>query len=123
MLGRVQRAKEATEKVIAACRQLKQSLMRHLFTYGPVPIDQADKVELKELDYGTVPKSWKTLPLSDCSHVQTGVAKGRQLNTTDTITVPYFACRQCARWFVDLREIKKIAIRPNELLRFSLKIW
>jgi type I restriction enzyme S subunit len=121
VLGRVQRAKEATEKVIAACRQLKQSLMRHLFTYGPVPIDQADKVELKELDYGTVPKSWKTLPLSDCSHVQTGVAKGRQLNTIDTITVPYLRVANVQDGFLDLREIKKITIRPNELLRFSLK--
>ena len=63
--------------------------MRHLFTYGPVPFDQADKVELKDTDYGAVPDVWQTSPLSECCRVQTGVAKGRQLNTTDTITVPY----------------------------------
>ncbi|MBI4735027.1 MAG: restriction endonuclease subunit S [candidate division NC10 bacterium] len=65
VLRTVQRAKEATEKVIAATRQLKASLMKHLFTYGPVPLHQADMVPLKDTEIGPIPDAWQVVPLGE----------------------------------------------------------
>ncbi|MEK7281785.1 MAG: restriction endonuclease subunit S, partial [Chloroflexota bacterium] len=52
VLSTIQRAIETQDKIIAAARELKKSLMRHLFTYGPVSVAEAEKVSLKETEIG-----------------------------------------------------------------------
>jgi len=65
VLSTVQRAIEVTEQVIQSTKELKKSLMKYLFTYGAVPLDEADKVKLKETEIGMVPEEWKVVELLD----------------------------------------------------------
>lgn len=59
VLKAIQDAIEATERVIAAVKELKKSLMRHLFTYGPVPVSERDRVRLKQTEIGPIPEDWE----------------------------------------------------------------
>jgi len=72
VLSTVQRAREATEAVIASTRELKRSLMRHLFMYGPVPVDQVDGVRLKETEIGLVPEHWQPIRLESIAQIASG---------------------------------------------------
>ena len=77
VLRTVQRAREQTEAVIAATRQLKASLLRHIFTYSPVPIDQAAQVPLKETEIGPIPGHWVTARLGQVAQAQSGGTPSR----------------------------------------------
>ena len=72
VLRTAQRAKEACEQVLAATRQLKRSLLHHLFTYGPVPFPQAAHVALKETECGVFPADWTCAMLGNVASARGG---------------------------------------------------
>ncbi len=65
VLSTIQRAIEAQDKIIAAAREVKKALMRHLFTYGAVPPTEAERVSLKETEIGMVPEEWGVVRLGN----------------------------------------------------------
>ena len=65
VLSAVQEAKEKTEAVIAAAKALKKSMMKHLFTYGPVSPEETETVLLKETEIGPVPEDWHVVRLGE----------------------------------------------------------
>lgn len=72
VLQTVQRAREATEAVIEATKKLKNSLMRHLFTYGPVHLEESANVPLKETEIGLIPEDWEVVRIKDIGEIITG---------------------------------------------------
>lgn len=81
VLSTIQKAVEAQDKIIAAARELKKSLMRHLFTYGPVPVAEAEKVTLQETEIGPVSEHWQVVALGEVISVgpQNGIYKEQSL--------------------------------------------
>jgi type I restriction enzyme, S subunit len=76
-LRTVQEAKEKTDAIIAATKALKVAMMKHLFTYGPVPPEDAEKVALKETEIGQVPEEWDLQPLGNISKISSGGTPSR----------------------------------------------
>lgn len=73
VLSTIQQTIEKTEAVINATRELKKSMMKHLFTYGPVSVDDAEDVVLKETEVGLVPEEWEVVKLGGiCKDVHYG---------------------------------------------------
>lgn len=58
ILSAVQQAEEKTRMLINSLRELKNSTMKHLFTYGVVPIEDINKVKLKNTEIGNIPEAW-----------------------------------------------------------------
>ena len=72
ILSTVRQAIDATEEVIAAARELKRSMMKHLFTYGPVPVDRADQIDIKETPIGYLPADWKVVKMDSVTKIILG---------------------------------------------------
>ncbi len=126
VLSTVQRAREATEAVIASTRELKRSLMRHLFTYGPVPVDQVAGVRLKETEIGLVPEQWDVVPLGNliACGPQNGLYKphssygaGRPIIRIDDFSNEGEVLRHVRhRVELDEAETEKYEVKPNDIL-------
>lgn len=65
VLSIIQKAIEAQDKIIAAAREFKKSLVSYLFTYGLAPFSEAERVSLKETEIGPVPEHWDVVRLGE----------------------------------------------------------
>ncbi len=118
VLRTVQQAKEATAKVIAAARQLKASLMRHLFTYGPVPFAEADQVELKETEIGRIPSSWQVAPLGEyLTETQYGLSKRGE----EQGKYPILRMNNLAEGKLRLDDLQHVDLEDDEFSKFALR--
>jgi type I restriction enzyme S subunit len=118
ILTTIRRAIDATEKVITAARELKKSLMRHLFTYGPVPIDQADKVPLKETEIGPVPDDWRVVTMAEAvEFLQYGTSERA---ASDGTGLPVLGIPHVVRGRIDALDLRYLALPETRANRLKL---
>lgn len=116
-LDTVQRGIEETGKVVDAARELKKSLMRHLFTYGPVPVGQVDGVRLKETEIGPVPEHWVVSLIGDViKQVQYGLSKRSQ----EKGAYPILGMNNLSEGRVKVNSLKYIDLSGTEFQKFRL---
>lgn len=124
-LRTIQQATGATESVIAATRELKQSLMHHLFTYGPVPVSDAGQVPLKETEVGRVPEHWDVGSLSDYlreplknGHSAPEVTSGNGVPTLtlSAVTLNDFSSRHVKITSADTSKVADLWLKSGDLL-------
>ena len=97
-LSIIQEAKEKTENIIKATKELKKSMMKHLFTYGPVPVKsplsrgdlgvcheegkvthplplllEGRQPKLKETEIGMIPEHWGMVRLGEIAEFKNGI--------------------------------------------------
>lgn len=84
VLSAVEEIREKTEAVIEAARKLKKSLMKHLFTYGPVSSGEAENVLLKETEIGLIPEGWGVVRLGNKGKFQYGYTTSAREENTGT---------------------------------------
>lgn len=67
------------------------------------------------------PNGWPVLPLSQCAQVISGVAKGRKLDPSESIELPYMRVANVKDGYLDLAEIKSITIKNDEVARLLIE--
>ena len=118
VLRTVQRSKEATERVVQATRNLKKSLMRHLFTYGPVPVEEVEKIPLKETEIGLVPEHWDMSRIGEVAFVKGGkrLPKGHNFSEHPT-RYPYIRVVDFKNGSVDKANLKFLTPQDYEAIK------
>lgn len=115
-------ARDAAANVLEQTRELKRSLLRHLFTYGPVAVQDAAKVELKETDYGSININWDMEALSSVAAVTSGITLGKKYTSADNLVeVPYLRVANVQDGYINTREIKKTYIKKSDVEKYRLR--
>ncbi|MEA3375303.1 MAG: restriction endonuclease subunit S, partial [Chloroflexota bacterium] len=108
------------ERLIELLEEKRSALISHAVTTGLDP-----DVPMKESGIGWlrgIPRHWEVVRLKFIARVQSGVAKGRNLDGEDTIDVPYLRVANVQQGFVDLSDVAAIRIRRGEMDRYLLKV-
>ncbi|MGA1410088.1 MAG: restriction endonuclease subunit S [Prochlorotrichaceae cyanobacterium] len=69
----------------------------------------------------TNPKGWRVKRLEEFCTIQSGIAKGRKIDNSQAISVPYLRVANVQDGYLDLSEIKELDVLAADIKRYSLE--
>jgi type I restriction enzyme S subunit len=107
------------EKLIALLKEKRQAVISHAVTKG---LDPAVTMKDSGVEWlGGVPAHWAIIALKRIADVQTGVAKGKDNGSRNTITVPYLRVANVQDGYLDLDNVATMEIPAEDLRRYALE--
>ncbi len=119
VLDAIDEAIERTEAVIAATETLRKALLEELLTRG-VPGWHTEWKQVPGI--GTAPADWDARRLGQVAAVQTGRALGHRSPEEADQEVPYVTVANVKDGYVDLRGVREMRVRPDEIARYRLRV-
>ncbi|MCK7553410.1 restriction endonuclease subunit S [Marinobacter goseongensis] len=107
------------ERLIELLQEKRQAVISHAVTKGLDP-----DVPMKDSGVewlGEVPAHWRVGKLRWYATIQGGVAKGKDYQDQKTVSLPYLRVANVQAGYVDLTEVKEIAVLESEIERYSLR--
>lgn len=72
-------------------------------------------------DSVTNPKGWEVCQLKDFSTIQSGIAKGKKIDRSKAVSIPYMRVANVQDGYLDLSEIKTLEILPTDIDKYILR--
>lgn len=120
VLSTVQEAKEKTEAVISAAKSLKKSMMSYLFTYGPVPLPDAENIPQKETEVGMIPEEWEVVRLGDYNLLNKA-QYGLSIKGSDLGRYPILRMNNLTNGAISTDDLQFVNLDEDTFRRFKLE--
>ena len=107
------------ERLVAGLRTYAYSFASEAMTRG-----LASNPHLKETgspEVGSIPSHWTLERLKFLGDVRSGVAKGKDLNGADTVSLPYLRVANVQDGYLDLNDVHEIEVARSDATRYLLK--
>src|SRR4030067_2628197 len=121
VLSTIQYADVRTNAMITSLKQLKKSLMKHLFTQCAVSLKEMDKVKLKETDDGTIPEEWKITKVGEIFEVQQGKQLSAKESHAGKTKRPFLRTANVLWGKIDLSTVDSMYFTDKEIQKLSLQ--
>lgn len=117
-LGTAEIALRSSERVLSSTRSFTQSLMTHLFTFGPISPAQAGTARTIESAAGLIPEHWSVEPISaGLRNAQYGLSQRGEA----TGRIPMFRMNSIRGGRMRLDDLQHVDIDDGTLDKFRLR--